>query len=706
MRIANRGALALVGLLCLGGAGRALAGPPDDGWATDLAKILGVAAVPVEARGPDERGVRSSVGVELPELSARRLQFESASEAGAWVSSGFPPGRSWFLEQREAEVLLLQGGALHDPFRAALLRDAAWGVGAAPPRLVAEARDGVVSVVGRLVAGRESSFLLPGVADGFWVVRLEGLGLEDVDLALVGGAERWDSASPRQQEQLLAPSAAPVVMTVRPGGAGTEETPYALCAFLIPLHELEPAGFAGRLEGGSLPLAVHRVRPGEGWSLVSARAKGPAEQLTAVLCDARLRILERVQARAGAARVVIPPVRGEEEWFVVVGGLAPEAEYDLSCEPLSPRGALGHASHDAGRAGGGAESWQLLRPTRRGIVRVQLDGPDGADLDLSLHGPDGSVRRSGGWDSREEVALNVRPGSEWLVRVSQGARPTAQAAFELETATVETPRLARDGAGGPRTWAVMVGLSSYQDQSLELQHGRGDALGLYLSLLRLGALDPGRSVVLIDERATRSAVVRALSAVAARADADDLFVLHWSGHGAQRVEEPGADADEPDGMDELLSTHDAWGAISDDDLRRELDRIGAGRQLILLDACHSGGFARDLDRPGRFIVCAAQEQQLAAESVVLKAGLLTAVLEEGLLGSADADHDGRITVRELAHGVAEVVPRACLRCFASVPVAARACGVCGLPRAMEPQHPVVLDRWDRDLVLVERYGEE
>lgn len=84
--------------------------------------------------------------------------------------------------------------------------------------------------------------------------------------------------------------------------------------------------------------------------------------------------------------------------------------------------------------------------------------------------------------------------------------------------------------------------------------------------------------------ATLEAFQSELRTAACQCEPGDLFVLTFSGHGAQRpfVGEP-----EPDGKDEYWCLHDF--AIVDNDIRALLGEFRAGvRILVISDSCHSG----------------------------------------------------------------------------------------------------------------------
>jgi hypothetical protein len=89
---------------------------------------------------------------------------------------------------------------------------------------------------------------------------------------------------------------------------------------------------------------------------------------------------------------------------------------------------------------------------------------------------------------------------------------------------------------------------------------------------------------LVDEGATRKNVIDTIRGAADRLNSGDIFLLHFSGHGASI---PDLNGDETDGKDETWCLHD--GMLIDDELARLWMKFREGvRILVLSDSCHSG----------------------------------------------------------------------------------------------------------------------
>jgi hypothetical protein len=210
-----------------------------------------------------------------------------------------------------------------------------------------------------------------------------------------------------------------------------------------------------------------------------------------------------------------------------------------------------------------------------------------------------------------------------------------------------TPRQAAV-PGGPRIFAVMVGISDYGGFASNLAYTDEDALKLAEDLRRDGLLNPA-SVVITDTDATVAAVKAAFAQVAAQAGPDDIFLFFYSGHGSQR--RGVVSAMEPDGKIETLVMAD--GEITDAELAQMFTGVQSRMAMVVLDSCFSGGFARNVvSRPGIMGMFSSEEDLTSAVAVKFQAGgYLSHFLRTGLGGEANADGDDMITAGELTQYV-------------------------------------------------------
>ena len=174
----------------------------------------------------------------------------------------------------------------------------------------------------------------------------------------------------------------------------------------------------------------------------------------------------------------------------------------------------------------------------------------------------------------------------------------------------------------------------------------------------------GSCTLLTDADATREAVIRHLDALSACHPDDTVFVA-FSGHGTDDHKLVTHDTD----LDDLEGT-----ALSLVELERKFINIQAGRLLLVLDCCFSGGMgakvlkvdARSrspssaelrlaaLAGEGRLILTASAADQPAWEDVRRGHGLLTSALVEALSGTPEVMDGTHVSLMRL---VAHVVSR-------------------------------------------------
>ncbi|CAN5147479.1 hypothetical protein BH10PSE2_BH10PSE2_06260 [soil metagenome] len=259
----------------------------------------------------------------------------------------------------------------------------------------------------------------------------------------------------------------------------------------------------------------------------------------------------------------------------------------------------------------------------------QIDNDDGDD----------------GTNSRLDTVLSET--GEYQVQVtSYSAGETGSYRFSVEPSQ-GSPRQA-SVAGGPRVFAIMVGVADYGDEDMNLPYTDEDASKLAETLRREGVLNPA-SVTLTNAHATVAGVRQAFQRVAQQAGPNDMLLFLFSCHGGQS-ETRAADviALEPDGRSESIVLRD--GEISDVEMARLFGTLRTRLSLLVLDSCYSGGFARNVvDRPGVMGLFSSEEDLTSAVADKFEAGgYLAHFLRTGLSGDADGDGDQMVTAGELA----------------------------------------------------------
>ncbi|MBN2490672.1 MAG: caspase family protein [Planctomycetes bacterium] len=137
-------------------------------------------------------------------------------------------------------------------------------------------------------------------------------------------------------------------------------------------------------------------------------------------------------------------------------------------------------------------------------------------------------------------------------------------------------------------FALCIGINDYPGTESDLAGCVNDARDWAAALKRRGF----RTALLLDRAATGKAMRKGMRETLAKADAGDLVVITYAGHGSFVLDE---DGDEPDGTDECLCPYDvrSRGPLTDDELFEIYGARKAGVRVVMIaDSCHSGTVAR------------------------------------------------------------------------------------------------------------------
>lgn len=205
------------------------------------------------------------------------------------------------------------------------------------------------------------------------------------------------------------------------------------------------------------------------------------------------------------------------------------------------------------------------------------------------------------------------------------------------------PPGASASTGAGRVFLLSVGISDYAGFASNLSYTADDARNLYTALQSSGSLAQG-SAVLTDRQATVANVRSAFQRIAQQAGPNDLFFFFYSGHGSQDNAQGGG---ELDGRDEFLVMVD--GLISDNEMAQWFNSVRARLSVIALDACFSGGFARDVIQNPRIMGLFSSDEDLtsAVAGKFQAGGYLSHFLRTAFEGEADENRDRAITAGEL-----------------------------------------------------------
>ena len=208
-------------------------------------------------------------------------------------------------------------------------------------------------------------------------------------------------------------------------------------------------------------------------------------------------------------------------------------------------------------------------------------------------------------------------------------------------------------------YALIIGNNQYDDPKLaQLKTPAADsqALAKVLADKSIGSFDQVTPLINKNE----SEIRRAISAFLTNKKPDDLVLVYFSGHGV--LDDRGRlFLSLKDTETTLLKAT----AIPSTFISDEMDSCRSRRQILILDCCHSGAFARGTKGEqkavteatfegsgyGRVVMTASDSTQYALEGdqVIRQTdlSLFTHFLLEGLkTGEADTDHDGHISLDE------------------------------------------------------------
>lgn len=145
--------------------------------------------------------------------------------------------------------------------------------------------------------------------------------------------------------------------------------------------------------------------------------------------------------------------------------------------------------------------------------------------------------------------------------------------------------------------------------------------------------------LLLNEKATKDRIVRAIEKVFGKAAEDDIVVFFFSGHGYTGG----------------FCAYD--GKLGYDEVRKTMSKSKCKNKMMFVDACRAGGMRVD-DTASKKAVTSAKNANVmlflssrnnenSLERQDMKNGFFTTYLQKGLKGNADSDRNRVITAKEL-----------------------------------------------------------
>ena len=213
-----------------------------------------------------------------------------------------------------------------------------------------------------------------------------------------------------------------------------------------------------------------------------------------------------------------------------------------------------------------------------------------------------------------------------------------------------------------KVYLVSVGIANYPGTKNDLRISDNDAKTIAKVFQ---ATKDAYSIVLVNERATQSALLSSMQTAFADAERDDAVILYFSGHGT-----PGA-----------LVCYD--GELTYQYIFKMLKGCKASRKMIIADACYSGKMRTSKQQSSSYnsqnvmLFLSSRTNEKSMETP-FQNSMFTIFLERGLRGGADINKDRHITARELYDFVHKGVIEA----------------------SGNKQHPVMWGKFDNDMTVI------
>lgn len=238
---------------------------------------------------------------------------------------------------------------------------------------------------------------------------------------------------------------------------------------------------------------------------------------------------------------------------------------------------------------------------------------------------------------------------------------------ETQTATVSLSK----------TWAVIVGISDYQNNEVpDLTYANRDAEAFadFLKSPGGGALDEFHLRLLINQQATMAQFAAAMDWLLDKVKEGDKAIIYFSGHGdveRKTITQPGFLLcwDAPS---RVYMGGGAFGLAYLQEIVSTLSSERKSKVILITDACHSGRLAgseiggmqatasnlsKQFANEVKLMSCQANELSLEGPQWGGGRGVFSYYLIKGLKGLADQNKDGLITLYEIEKYLSDKVPQ-------------------------------------------------
>ncbi|MBX2965410.1 MAG: caspase family protein [Cyclobacteriaceae bacterium] len=221
-------------------------------------------------------------------------------------------------------------------------------------------------------------------------------------------------------------------------------------------------------------------------------------------------------------------------------------------------------------------------------------------------------------------------------------------------------------------YILAVGINQYKNPRLNLNYAKPDAES-FIRVMDERAKNLFGNIelhTLYDEEASRNNILKSLDDLSKKISPEDIFIFYYAGHGSMVDDRFFLIPSESLRLYDLSALQKE--AVEAAMLQEKFKSIKALKQLIVMDACQSGGSVELLANRGAaeekaiaqlsrsagiHVMASAGSEQFATEFAELGHGLFTYVLIQALQGAADgAPRDGKVTIYELKSYIDDQVP--------------------------------------------------
>lgn len=272
-------------------------------------------------------------------------------------------------------------------------------------------------------------------------------------------------------------------------------------------------------------------------------------------------------------------------------------------------------------------------------VLARVEGPDGQQWedDDGAGGTDAMLRFTAPADGTYRfIATTYEAGATGAFHVEVSVQPGGAVTDPNDANDDSDDDSADDGAvndpsnapapaaaaGAGRTFGVFVGITDNGGEN-DLPGSADDAVQLARSFEQAGWMQRSNAVVLTDREATPANIRAAFARLAPQVRPNDTFVFFYDGHG---------DVSE-------LGTRN--GSLSRSELDALLGRV-SGREIVVLDSCHAGGFASIIrGHANRYGLFSSRANELSSTAPAVNAGgWLAYFFRQAIAGGVRRGPDG------------------------------------------------------------------